>query len=565
MDKHIVFTVLEPYRKKLIVLMLFELCTGICAAGVAWDTAYILNGVFLHHMGFDEAAPYLQVLLFVICLRSFLLLPLTATADSISLAVRDNIRQQLHAALLTRSPLSADLTGGGELLTLALETTDGLDDFFSRFLPQLLEALVLLPFFFAIAAGADFWIAMIFLITLPIAPFLLYLIGRLTQAASAAQWLRLTDLSQGFAELLRGMSMLKIFNRSHSQLALLHTLSEDFSAASLHVLRLAFVSAFVLELITTLSIALISVSVGLRLLAGTLSFEIAFFALLISPEFYRPLRQSGIAFHAGMNAATAAKKLLSFIHMPDAHTSTGQYSMQTQMPPTLRFSEVSYHYPGRAALVLEKVSFDIPAGSFTVLTGTSGSGKSTVLRLLMQLDTPQDGHIYINNLRLANIEPQNWHQHVTYVPQDPHLFRASLRDNVTLFAKSADEAAVQRALQAAALTELAEGPTGAGRMLGEGYAALSAGQMRRLGLARAIYRSTPILLLDEITAGLDAENERLVLAAIIRLCHRRTIVMAAHRPSVLKLADKIISLDAGRILPDSVHSHQTQSAGGFPS
>ena len=558
MDKHSILTILKPYKLKLIQLMLTELCSGICAAVFAWNAAHILNGVFLHHMSFSEAAPYFEVLLFALCLRSLLTFPAAAAADALSLAVREQVRLRLHEALLARSPLAADLAGGGELLTLVMETTDGLDDFFSRFLPQLLEAIVLLPLLFSIALGADAWTGFLFLVTLPIAPFLLNLVGRVTRQANERQWNRLCELSQGFSELLRGMTTIKIFGRSLSELTIVRTLSEDFGNASLHVLRLAFVSAFVLELITTLSIALIAVSIGLRLLADTMAFEPAFFLLLLAPEFYRPLRQSGMAFHAGINAAAAAKRIQSFLAPSAASAAARSHTEQTQMPPAIRFEHVSYHYPARSAEVLRDLSFKIPAGSFIVLAGDSGSGKSTILHLLMKADTPSSGEIYINDLPLTQIEPRHWHNFISYVPQEPHLFRASLRDNVAMFDPAPDDEKIRTCLQAAALSELLQEDTALDRRLGDGFAALSAGQRRRIGLARALYRDTPILLLDEITAGLDAQNEHQVLATIISRCEHRTILFATHRPAAMELTDQIIQLDGGRL--ETIHMSEPMIA-----
>ena len=545
MRKEQIFLILKPYKKQLGQLMLLELLRGICAAVFAWNAAHILQLVLLSHTGLYEAAPYLKVLLFALCLRSLLHYPAAAIADKISLAIRENVRLHLHEAILASTPITEADYASGTILTLVLETTDGLDDFFGHFLPQLLEAVVLLPLFFSIALGVDLWTALIFLVTLPIAPFLLYLIGRITRRSNERQWQQLTALSQGFTELLRGMSTLKIFGRSQAQLNWVNTLSQRFSDASLHVLRLAFISAFVLELITTLSIALIAVSIGLRLLNDTIAFEAAFFALLLAPEFYRPLRQSGTAFHAGINASTAAQRLVTFLAGMPAKSAAGTV-VKTMLPPAILFDKVRYRYPGTKADILQDLSFSVPAGSFVVLTGNSGSGKSTILRLLAGLDVPTAGEIRINGLPLQKIEPHRWREIAAYVPQEPHLFRASLRDNVTLFAAEADDKAVSAALQKAALSELLTDEKSLDRMLGDGNASLSSGQLRRLGLARALYRDTPVLLLDEITAGLDEKNEHQVLSTIVAHCYNHTILLATHRSAAQELTDQILLLDAGR-------------------
>lgn len=546
MDKKLVFQVLKPHKKTLLLLAALQFLRGAAVLAAAAAAAWLLDGFFLHQLAIKKAVPGFVVLLFVVSLRALLQLPAARAAGNLSLTVQQELRNDLHAAMLRRSPLDTSLASSGDLLSLALEGVDALDEFFLHFLPQLMECLVLLPLFLLTALWIDPLTALIFLCTAPIAPFLLYLIGQLTKEKSRQQWLRLQELSRHFAELLRGLPMLKLFQRNEAQQAAVTRDSEAFRSASLQVLQLAFVSAFALELITTLSIAILAVSIGLRLLAGQLDFFPAFFLLLLAPEFYLPLRQSGAAFHAAIQAHTAASSLQAFLAAPAA-VETSWTTRPLQIPPAIAFSSVHCRYPGQSDEVLRGLSFQAKAANITLLTGPSGAGKSTVLALLLRQLAPTAGSITIGGLPLQQIADWDWLRHLAFVPQEPHIFQASLRENITLAGGEATDAALETTLQTAGLSHwLASLPQGLDTKLGEGQRPLSTGQRRRLGLARALWRDTAILLLDEITAGLDPENEQHILQTLQRLSRRKTILMTAHRPTVLAIADQIISLEDGK-------------------
>ena len=545
MEKKDFLKELRFFKRPLLRLTGCKLLGALAACGAAWQMAVVVDQVFLHGMKVEKAVPPLAALLFLLLARHGSSFLAGLEADGISAALRQKMRKRIWETMLSRSPLSPSLSSSGDLLTLAFETVDGIDDFCRKLLPLVIEGAVTFPLLIAVALGFDAWTALLFLLTLPIAPFLLSLIGHATKSASEREWQELSHLSAAFAELLHTIAGLKIFRQSVAQYARLAELSERFSAASLSVLRLAFVSAFMLELITTLSIAIVAVSVGLRLLHGELDFFTAFFVLLLAPEFYQPLRESGLAFHAGVSASAAAENIAAFLEA-EPPPSRGKRLEKLQVPPAIRFDNVSFSYPGRKALALKGISFSAPAGKLTVLKGTSGCGKSTALALIARHGEPSAGRIEVGGLPLHGIEPAAWRTRISYVPQQPHLFRATLRENVTLHfdAADTDDASVRAALAAAALTGLAASlPEGLDTMLGEGCRSLSFGQLRRLGLARAIWQDAPVFLLDEITAGLDEENEQEILAALEPLRRRRTILMATHRPAVFAVADKIIDLE----------------------
>ena len=547
MEKAALLREIKPHKALLRQLGAVKGLAGAATLSAAALTAELLDTVLQDSLSIEKAVPLLMVLLFVLSLRAGLTFPAKRLSCRLSLSVQENIRRRLHLSLLHASPLAPAIKSGGRLSALFLETVDGLDRFFTVCLPGLLELLVLVPFFLLSMLFIDLPTALLFLLTLPIAPFLLYLIGRLTKKRSERQWQQLQQLDSRFAELLRGIPMLKLFNRSREQQCIIQKDSEAFSQASLDVLELAFLSSFILELITTLAIALIAVSIGLRLIYGDVSFFTAFWVLLLAPEFYQPLRQSGTAFHAGMEALSAARELESFSAAAPFLQDSPATGIGSPKAQAVRFSKVSCRYPQRQALALNKLSFVAVGGSITALAGTSGSGKSTVFSLLLGAMQPSSGNIELDGQPLSSLSSAERRAFITYVPQEPHLLTASLRENLSLGRTGCTDNMLCQALCAAGLEELLSLPAGLDTDMGDGTTCLlSTGQRRRLGLARALIHPSPVLLLDEITAGLDAAAEKQILEAICSLAGKHTILLASHRPATLKIADTVIWLDAGK-------------------
>lgn len=534
----------KKHRNVLAMLLTAKLLEGSMILLAAWEFSRIVSCVFLEHVSVMEAAPHFAVLLFSMLAKSFAALGEASLCRKLSHEERLRIRRDIHTAILK---------GANEghpdrnFQTLVFDSVDSFDGLFCQVLPIANSAVVLLPLCFLAMLLLDVPTAALFLLTLPIAPLLLWLIGRVTKESSQRQWKELAKLQADFAELLQGLFTLKAFRQEHSQKTSLQKLCHSFSEASLKVLQIAFVSSFALELITTLSIALIAVSIGLRLLAGHIGFDIAFFALLLAPEFYRPLRQGGTAFHIFMECRTAWENIRSLLHAAEEPPSHRRKD-RIRHPPSIRADHLSFCYAGRKHPVLEDLSFRLPAGSFTVLEGSSGSGKSTLLKIMGGLLSPARGHIFLDGFPVEEIAPEDRPRHIAYVPQEPHVFSASLRDNATLF-RMREDSHIQRALQQAGLGSwLSALPEGLDTLLGNGGMGLSNGQRHRLGLARAILSDAPVLLLDEITAGLDETTEQDILAFLKDFSCRRTVLFASHRPAVLKAFPGRLRLDGGILL-----------------
>lgn len=517
-----------------------EIASALLTVLAAWECANILNRLFLSSFhSIKETAPDFLVL--------FLALVIKALSNQYRqkkcLLLAKNMlyacRQHLHRHILCQPIKQA-----GTLPVLAIETIDALAPMLTHVLPELLSLLIVLPVVLLAAVMTDGLSALLFLATLPIAPFLLYLTGQVTQNASRREWHHLEELSAGFRILLSGMPVLKRFRQVQAQRLQLKQFSEAFAHSSLQVLRLAFLSSFVLELITTLSIAIIAVSIGLRLLAGRIDFQHAFFILLLAPEFYQPLRQIAAAFHSVMTAVTAKKRLQQeeIFQPAELQSPLPAEFRQKAAPASISIRSLSWHYPSAQTDLFQGLSAEIPAGKITVITGPSGTGKTTLLKLIAGLFPT-----------CSTMICRTGGTGVSYVPQAPHLFAASLADNLTLF-HSAPKEALWHALRMASLDSWAKSlPNGMNTQLGDGGQTISRGQRQRLGLARSFLQDQPLLLLDEPTAGLDMETEQQVLQSLCAFHRGRTIVIATHRPAVIALSDHQIHLEPPEDLPYDHH------------
>ena len=583
--------------------------------------AAAINGVFLGDWDLAATAPVLLALFGVLAGQAGLALYQKRLLRQLSLSLRQDIRQQLHHACL--EPQTA-IKDSQRLLTLALETTDALDGAVMQVLPNLAQFVCSTPCLLIALWLLDWPTGLLALVTLPIAPLLLWLIGSVTQKRSAAAWQELATLSASFGELLACLPTLKLFGQVARQGERLHALSQRFSTASLAVLQVAFLSTFALELITTLAIALLAVSIGLRLLYGQLDFLTAFTVLLLAPIFYQPLRSAGASFHAAMTARTAWQKLAPCLAAADTPAPHSHHA-QLRIPPAIHLQNLRYRYPDTTnnALDLTTASWSpnhtpnsplstlnttndspnaslspltIPASQITVVTGPSGCGKSTLCRLLAGLAQPSDGTILFEDQPLVTMDAASRAKILSYVPQEPHLYAATLRENLTLnfgdgdsthfcasqssfksgsmlklltlnsqLSQSVSDEHCLSALNQAALTNWYRFlPQGLDTPLGPGGLTLSQGERHRLGLARALLQARPVVILDEPTAGLDAATEQTILQTLKNFSYHRTLIIISHRPAVLALADNVLTL-APPITTAATNSADTATASPNPS
>ncbi|MFF4339399.1 thiol reductant ABC exporter subunit CydD [Kitasatospora sp. NPDC001540] len=470
------------------------------------------------------------------------------TAHRSVATVKSTLRRRLldHATALG----PAHLTGGrtGDLATLATRGVDALDDYFARYLPQLALAVVVPLVVLARILGADWESAAIVCATLPLIPLFMVLIGYATQARTDRQFAGLARLSHHFLDVVAGLPTLKVFGRARAQARAIGRITEDYRRATLRTLRLAFVSSFALELLSTLSVALVAVSIGFRLVRGTLDLETGLLVLVLAPEVYLPIRQVGALYHSSAEGLAAAGKIFEVLETPLPADGTRPAPTGTD----LRVERLTVRHPGRGGETLSGFSMTVPAGRTTVLTGPSGAGKTTLVSVLLGFTRPDGGRVLLGGQDLAETDRASWHAQVAWVPQHPHLFAGTVAENVRLARPDASDAQLAAALAAAHVDF-----TTPDALLAEDGHGLSAGQRQRLALARALLADRPVLILDEPTAHLDPVTEAALLGTLRAL--DRTVLLITHRPALTALADHHVHLPGPVAAPQARNQLRNQT------
>ncbi|WP_432000437.1 thiol reductant ABC exporter subunit CydD [Streptomyces sioyaensis] len=427
----------------------------------------------------------------------------------------------------------------GELTNLATRGIDALDDYFARYLPQLGLAVVVPVAVLARIVTGDWISALTIVLTLPLIPLFMVLIGWATQSRMDRQWRLLARLSGHFLDVVEGLPTLKVFGRAKAQAASIRSITGAYRRATLRTLRIAFLSSFALELLATLSVALVAVGIGMRLVKGELDLYTGLIVLVLAPEAYLPLRQVGAQYHAAAEGLAAAEEIFAVLETPLPVPGTAPAPGGT----ALAVENLVVRHPGRSAASLPATSFEVRPGETVALVGPSGAGKSTLLSVLLGFTEPAGGRALVDGRDIASLDPESWRRRIAWVPQQPHLFAGSIAENVRLARPDAEDAAVRTALADADALDFVDAlPDGMATRLGESGAGLSAGQCQRLALARAFLADRPILLLDEPTANLDGATEEAIVAAVRRLAAGRTVLLVVHRPALLAVADRVVRL-----------------------
>ncbi|MGW6908770.1 thiol reductant ABC exporter subunit CydD [Streptomyces sp. NPDC054940] len=502
--------------------------------------AEMVVGAFQHGMSAAELRTPLLLLVAVAAGRAVVAWLTELAAHRASAAVKSELRGRLleRAAELGPGWLSGQRTGS--LVALATRGVDALDDYFSRYLPQLGLAVVVPVAVLARIVTEDWVSAAIIVGTLPLIPIFMMLIGWATQSRMDRQWRLLSRLSGHFLDVVAGLPTLKVFGRAKAQAESIRRITGEYRRATMRTLRIAFISSFALELLSTLSVALVAVTIGMRLVHGEMHLYDGLVILVLAPEAYLPLRQVGAQYHAAAEGLSAAEEIFEVLETPvpaagTAAVPTGAVAFE--------FEGVSVRYPGRSADAVSGTSFTVEPGETVALVGPSGAGKSTLLNVLLGFVRPTEGRVLVGGADLAELDLEEWRSRIAWVPQRPHLYAGTIAENVRLARPDADDAAVRRALGDAGALEFVDTlPQGVDTALGEDGAGLSAGQRQRLALARAFLADRPVLLLDEPTAALDGATEAEVVEAVRRLAVGRTVLLVVHRPALLGVADRVVRL-----------------------
>ncbi|MEV6103289.1 thiol reductant ABC exporter subunit CydD [Streptomyces sp. NPDC051940] len=521
------------YARATRVFLAASVALGLAGAVLVIAQAVLIATVVVR--AFEDGDPLealrtpLLLLALVACGRAAVAWLTELAAHRCAAAVKSELRIRMveQAAALGPGWLAGQRTG--ELATLVTRGVDALDDYFAKYLPQLGLAVVV-PVAVLGRIVTDDWVsAAVIAGTLPLIPLFMVLIGWATEAATGRQFALLSRLSGHFLDVVAGLPTLKVFGRAKAQADSIRRITGEYRRATLRTLRVAFLSSFALELLSTISVALVAVSIGMRLVHGELSLYTGLVVLILAPEAYLPLRQVGAHYHAAAEGVAAASRVFEVLEAPAAPSSLGAPAAGGAL---ISVDGASVAYPGRPSLPLP--SFTVGPGEIVALAGPSGGGKSTVLAAVLGFVPVASGSV-----RVAAPDLAAWHRQVAWVPQRPHLYAGTVADNVRLAVPGASPSAVRSALDAAGAADLDPA-----RVVGEGGAGLSAGQRQRVALARAFLADRPVLLLDEPTASLDGATEASVVDAMRRLAAGRSVLVVAHRPSLLSLATRVVPCGA---------------------
>jgi ATP-binding cassette subfamily C protein CydD len=520
---------------------------------ILWLLSQAVSRVFIDGDTLSDVSGLLEAMLALAVARSALIFAGEWLTQCSANRLKARLRGDLMRHLMDLGPAFSSRERSGELTHTALQGVEDLDEYVTTYQPlRMLAALVPAAVVIAVLL-IDPVTVVILLLTGPVLVLLLAMIGGRARELTERRFEEMSWMSASLLDLLQGLTTLKLFGRSRDQAQAVREVSQRHGDTTMQVLRTAFETSFVLEMCSALAVALVAVEVSLRLVHGGLPFASALAVLVITPEFFLPLRQLSTRYHAGATGRAAAQRIFGLLDeplppqpVPVFHQAYWNWSGD------IRFERVSYAYePGREALT--DVSITIPAGRTLALVGETGSGKSTVASLLLHFIEPDQGEVTVGGMSIAALEGAVWRADVAWVPQRPHLFHGTVLENITLARPSATLEEVMEAARAAHAHEfILRLPKGYETQIGENGAQLSGGEQQRLAVARAFLKDAPILILDEPTSHLDSHSEALVIEALATLLKGRTALLIAHRRDLLELADDVAVLHQGRIVESSM-------------
>ena len=525
----------------------------------------IIDSAFIQKIGIEKLLPLLSYFALFSTLRLFFNWTTHTEANRGTIAIREKIFSRLIGTVATLGPIYTRSVQSGRLSTTLLKGVEALDAYYSQYIPQIFFALFTPVLIVCTIFPGDPISGGILLASAPLIPLFMILIGKSASAMTEKQWKTMSRMSGYFLDVLQGLPTLKLFAQSRMQRDSIEKTGETFRQATMRVLKIAFLSSLTLELVGTIGTAIIAVGIGLRIMDGKLAFQQALFVLLLTPDFYLPLRQLGTKFHAGMEGVSASKEIFAILEhpSPSAIQQTECVTHYTAGKCPILFTDLSYTYPGATQPALDGINITIPAGKTTAIIGPSGSGKSTMINLLLRFQEPGKGSITINSNPIQDIPLDAWHRQISWVPQHPYLFNASLKENILLARPEASEKEINAALTETGLFSFVGLLSdGLDTMIGEQGSRLSGGEAQRVALARAFLKNAPLLILDEPTSHTDPELEAALRSSMEKLMKNRTTVIIAHRLETIKSADQIIVISQGKIIQCGTH-HELFNAGGY--
>jgi ATP-binding cassette subfamily C protein CydD len=526
----------------------------------SWLLARTVDAVVFEEAVLQQVMPWLWGLLVLFLVRAVLAWASEQAAFQAAVQVKLVLRELLYLKVQKLGPAWLSGERSGDIVNSLSDGVEALEAYYARYLPAM-SLMALVPLAILVFVFSHDWLAgVVMVVTAPLIPLFMILIGKGAEQRNQRQWRQLAWMSAHFLDVIQGLTTLRLFNASRRESQVIARISDDYRRGTMSVLRIAFLSSFVLEFFSTVSIAMVAVLIGFRLYWGEMDFMHGLFVLLLAPEFYLPLRNMGAQYHARMEAIGAAERIVDILDTPVKVASGKLTTVAGLRQADIRFDAVSFRYPdGRQAV--QDIDLVIRPGETLALVGASGAGKTTLVNLLMGFLQPQGGRILVGDIPLQDIDPEVWRRQLAWLPQRPQLFPGSITDNIRLGMPRAGREAVRQAAALAQAGDFIEAlPQAWDTRVGEGGQGLSGGQVQRIALARAFLKDTPLVILDEPTANLDLDSESRVHAAVGTLATGRTLILIAHRLRTVREADRIVVLKDGRIVQTGIHAELLQNS-----
>ncbi|GGB52439.1 cysteine ABC transporter ATP-binding protein [Lentibacillus populi] len=545
-------------KSSLVFLLILAVITSGAIIGQAYLFVRIVDGVFLQGQSYKAILPFLVGLLIVLLIRTISAYVSSRTGVRMAAIAKADFRKALLNKYAS-NPVQASLRGqSGERVSVMMDAVDQVDSYFSQYIPQVMRTSFIPLFILIVVFTQHVNTGLIMTITAPFIPIFMVIIGMQTKKKSEEQMEQLGAFSGRFLDILQGLVTLKLFGRATQQKQAIEQSSIGFRDATMKILKIAFTSSFMLELISMLSIGIIALEVSIQLIIyESISFFIGFFVLVLAPEFYNALKELGSAFHNGKSSMGAANKVFAELAEKDSGVQWENQSLQIEStPPAIVLQDAGFSY-GEEQFALKNINAEIPSYGQIAIVGESGSGKTTLLHLLAGLVAPSTGSILVNGQPLSVYKEKDWFNQLSYISQHPYIFSGTIAENIAIGGNhDASRSEVEQAAEQAGIAEMIQSlDAGYDTAIGEAGRGLSGGEKQRVALARAFLKQPSVILFDEPTTGLDLYTERMLQRSMRQLSKNATVITVAHRLHTIKHSDSILFLENGRLIAAGTH-HQ---------
>lgn len=548
-------TLASEQRKSITLLYTLSLLSGIMIVCQSYLFVAIVDRIFIKKQSFEEILLSLSLLLLALFIRAVL----RYFNGRIGVRMGAKVKAKLRNDLLNKyadNPVQTSLQGqSGHKVSVIMDGVDGIDGYFSGYIPQKIQSSIIPIIILIVIFTQHVTTGLIILITAPFIPFFMIMIGKKTNIKAEEQLEKMAIFSGRFLDTLQGLTTLKLFGKAKQQREEIKQSSLNFRDATMEVLKIAFTSALMLEMISMLGMGLIALEISLRLIVfNSISFFTAFFVLVLAPEFFVSLKELGSAFHKSRESIGAAKNIDVDLAATGVAISWGEAVMEEKSPPQIELQALGFNY-GENAFALKNINMRIEPYENVAIIGASGSGKTTLLHMIAGLIPYSTGEVFVNDRKRSHYTEKAWFGQISYISQDPYLFSGTIAENILIGATSeaGREDVIIAARKAGIETMIESLENGYDTSIGEAGRGLSGGEKQRVAIARAFLKQPSIILFDEPTTGLDLETEQILQASIAELSKTSTVITVAHRLHTIKNADQIILLENGEISANGTH------------